>query len=329
MDWLQIIGSLLAMSFGIYGLGIQPRDSSGNLTPEGRVILVGIIASGLVAILITILEIKSKAEATAMENIRFTRLFSSIERSTYSSRDGYVSFLYEIDLNAPTLREYKARLEREYENRETKCAKRNDPDDVVPCPGYEWSKSDSFEDDTLRFNLDSPLAPQENTEWVANQILRFFGVSINSYDRDYSGDWPEPTRSIQIFPEDVRSKIQLIYGQYSLGSFGLYVRIDRVPLATVNADDVGITSLYDMLGKVLVSSPVWDRHACGKSNGRERDLNCTMAVMNASIAIRSFGIDFPHGLAVNLTDTDRRKGKDSWYLVKKVPSDITKIEEVH
>jgi hypothetical protein len=40
MEWLQAIGSLLTMGFGIFGVGVKPRNDMGQLTREGQIVAV-------------------------------------------------------------------------------------------------------------------------------------------------------------------------------------------------------------------------------------------------------------------------------------------------
>jgi hypothetical protein len=94
MEWAQAFGSLLSMVFGIYGLGLKPRTETGQLTRQGKVILTGIVLSGLVTFSSTAWQTYSRQASAERERARFTRLLESVERTTYASKDGFFHLLY-------------------------------------------------------------------------------------------------------------------------------------------------------------------------------------------------------------------------------------------
>jgi hypothetical protein len=332
MEWLQSIGALLTMAFGMYGVGIKPRNERGQLTREGKVVLTGIAMCGLVAFSSTAWQIHSSAVSAEHERARFSRLLESVERTTYASEGGLVSFEYVVDLSADGFFGYGQRLAKAYADRKKDCGEPKDYNaDVLDCGDYAWVISEIFDQDAVHFDLTSSLAPAEDKEWIANQILRFTGPSLNVYDERHTGVWPETKESIAIVPEDLRDQIELKYGMVtsaygSTEHHGLHVSVHRASVASLENQDIGITSLADMLGKVVKSSLVWDRRACSPTPD-ERDIDCMPKVISAPLRLKSFKIDFPHGVAVTLVDQkDQVEQGDELYLVKTIPSEILELE---
>jgi len=324
LDWLQAAGSFITMIFGMYGVGVKARDGAGRLTKEGRIVLVGIVLGGLVAISTAVWQTYTRQISAAAERARFSRLLESVERVTYATKDGHVSFEYEIKMEGPSFAGYMKRLQDTFDDRNRICGQIKDKNaDVFPCGDFRWNISPLFDSDELIFDLKSSLAPSEKGEWIANQGIRHTGLWIGTYDKYYAKEWPDALRAMSIVAEDLKDRIEFSYDGKTLSG-----KVYRWPLSSLPSADIGVTSLSDLFGKILKVTGAYSRAACSITE-RERDGGCMVKIMNLSLAIKKFEIDFPHGVSVRLSSSsDQIRQEGFSYLAKSVPGDALGVSKV-
>jgi hypothetical protein len=122
------------------------------------------------------------------------------------------SIYFTVDLQADGMVNYAKRLSQVYSDRDKLCGRRDDLRNwTAQCGDFEWSGVDVFDADSIYFWFKSTLAPQAQDEWIANQMLRFTGISLSVFEQTYEDIWPQPKRSLEFILEQLRDGITFSY----------------------------------------------------------------------------------------------------------------------
>jgi hypothetical protein len=97
-------------------------------------------------------------------------------------------------------------------------------------------------------------------------------------------------------------------------------------LDTLSRENVKITALNDMLGKVLRTFMIFDRPLCSGAPTIELASTCLETARSSPITVTSIMLEYSHGITVTLSDSDKKIDNDGKpYLIKKIPNDPSEL----
>lgn len=108
---LQVLGVILAGGFGLLGLLTKYRDEAGRITRWGRVALVGVVVSTLVAVSAQALEAVRKSRESKASAQRTERIIAEVMRAVHPLTDIELTSWILLPWDHAEVRGYRARVE--------------------------------------------------------------------------------------------------------------------------------------------------------------------------------------------------------------------------
>lgn len=261
---LKFAGISLSSIFGLLGLLTSFRNpQTGQVTVWGRVALVGIVLSGLVAASSQALEMRRAAEAELAQAQQTNKQLHEIRRALDPiGEELMVTYVIEIDLTHPAFAAYAARLRADLEDRQ-----RNAPDPNLPraAENIEFSYySDRRTILSAVFRSDSALSPRRHVDAERHAALflnaprltlvanrQATPIDANYSDGDfffYTQPGPAEARFVYSVREPNMMRVFVTSGPYgpsliSNGAFASYLDFEGAQLA------VGLLRPFDPNGQ--------------------------------------------------------------------------------
>jgi len=247
---IKLVGALLSLLFGAYGIGAETRKKGGSLNPKGRVAIVGLALGALITMSTTVLEEHERARAAQAEVQRYERLMRA-QYSALTTRDARLDLkaLIGIEGFRAVQPNYARRLKLALED------VRHCKDKGTEFEGFTAHKyqcGDYTIDDstlsakTLTFKNTSILYPNEKTEPYARALLNWIAVAVILGEEQTRGSWEQAKLQVQT-GHYYRSIL------YSFDGDSLTLSLQNFPLDPSLLESANFSSLKDIVDQKTVT----------------------------------------------------------------------------
>ena len=260
---LKLAMALIGGFFGLLGLGTKTRDDAGNLTRHGKIALIGLLSSVVLAVITQVYEFyvsQRKAEADRVlaqaELVRASKLMLSVQRGIYPLRGIRADVEIELPRDNPAFAEARQQIRRGVST-DRECEQQVAG---VHCLGRSLADNKIF---SFIIDASSSLYPRPDSD--ALQIIRYLQLFVALY-RMRANDVGEPTFQylgrfwIDWHDGTVLKGVELIY-DYPHDALSL--RIQKLNVSDNEVAGSGVYSLADITpGAIAAKVMIWDDMLC-------------------------------------------------------------------
>jgi hypothetical protein len=308
---LKLLSGFAAAGFGLFGIGAETRDKKGKLTKSGKIALVGIVVSGVIAAATSIYEFNTGQEKDRQERVQTQKLMLSVQRNLYPLRGAKIHIYIDLGrVNLKSVREYREFLA-----------------EAVPHGSCFEQHKFSCKFEEYEIKQGSPLFPKSDSvmgKFISNITLEF---DMYKKTEDKLGQTFKDVGAFYAsWPNALPEKTSITYS-YNLQTYG--VMFDDVTTSGQPGGDADVGSAYSLAdfipGLIAAEVAVSDNGLC-KSMGLPEDPCRTNEIipliqqMYADEVTLTF--PYPKGINFNSHDAIKCDNKIRRFLVFLVPNDI-------
>ncbi|MGJ5066850.1 hypothetical protein [Bradyrhizobium oligotrophicum] len=247
---LKVVGAAISGVLGVAGLIFDFKHEGGKLTRAGKLVLTGIIASGLVAVAASSVEIYKAKSESAKQLARTEQLLHELSRAVQPISKLEAGYWVEVRSGNSTIDAYLKRLDREIESRIEQLRKIEIGKDIgLQAISAEWNGNPL----TVEISNNSDLWPKDQEAFIALAALTY-GYTVF------------------ILKEPIEiQKFTGVHGTGDFSAFGvltkdgklnwdrrekkLYIRSNMVYEKALWNSNGRVTSVVDLMGAQLVLIP--------------------------------------------------------------------------